>query len=213
MTDELHDMAEPRHELLDEKASSHIEEGNGTDGDRAGRTEDDATSRAREEESLSEASGSALSEYGEYHDAVPDNPADLLAVSMWSAPLPHPADFKDYPDYVQRDLMELRKMEVMRQLDRQDAITNAAIERDKEESLRQDALVAAEVKQAPVAQVGALVLNGALVLVMGAAVVTGQTDAMAPLVTALLGVNAMGLFISLRGARNKSDNTSREKEE
>ena len=206
-------MAESRHEPLDQKASGQFEGSNGTNGDRTGSTEDDATSRAREEESSSEAGGDALSEYGEYHDAVPDNPSDLLAVSMWSAPLPHPADFKDYPDFVQRDLMELRKMEVMRQLDRQDAITNAAIERDKEESLRQDALVAAEVRQAPIAQIGALVLNAALVLVMGAAVWTGHPDAVTPLVTALLGVNAMGLFISLRGARNKSSGTESKQNE
>ena len=197
-------MAEPRHELFDEAASGDVEEDDGTNGDRPGRAQNDAASLAHNEARPSEASPGPLSEREEYYDAVPNNPSDLLAVSMWSAPLPHPTDFREYPDFVQHDLMELRKMEVVRQLDRQDAITNAAIERDKEESLRQDALVAEEVRQAPVAQYGALALNGVLVLTMAGSVVLGHTEALRPLVAALLGVNAMGLFISLRDVQRKS---------
>ena len=204
MTDEFHDMAEPRHESLDTAAQGCIEGDDRTDADRKGNAQDDAASRTEEEVGISQTGDSSLEEVGEYTDAAPDDPADLLAVSMWSAPLPHPADFKEYPEFVQRELIEIRKTEVMRHQDRQDEIVRAAIERDKEESQRQDALVASETRQAPVAQIGALVLNGVLVLTMTGSVVLGRTDALPPLVTALLGVNAMGLFVSLRGATKKN---------
>ncbi len=119
----------------------------------------------------------------------------------WKGRLPPPESFNKYPDWVQREIVELAK----RGADNTSAIIESSIRLDSEQSNRLDKLVEIERRQMTIAQLGTIAVN--LALVIGASIVgaLGQQAAAAAMVGGLAAVNVATLTVGRSRKTRKGD--------
>ena len=119
----------------------------------------------------------------------------------WKGRLPPPESFNKYPDWVQREIVELAK----RGADNTSAIIESSIRLDSDQSNRLDKLVEIERRQMTIAQLGTIAVN--LALVIGASIVgaLGQQAAAAAMVGGLAAVNVATLTVGRSRKTRKGD--------
>lgn len=119
----------------------------------------------------------------------------------WKGLLPPPESFNKYPDWVQREIVELAKQGA----DNTSAIIESSIRLDSDQSNRLDKLVEIERKQMTIAQAGTIAVNLALVIGASYAVACGQTAAVVAMVGGLAVVNVATLTVGKSSKPRKRD--------
>lgn len=189
------DLAGPRHEQESSASSGPHEEEHRLDGDRYGIEGDQGGICPQGGAEASDAIDAVLA------DASPEKRAEIIAEiseMRWKGCLPPPESFIKYPDWVQKEIVELAK----RGAHNTSAIIESSIRLDSDQSNRLDKLVEIERRQMMIAQLGTIAVNLALVVGASFAAACGQQMAAGAMVGGLAVVNVATLTVgSLRKTR------------
>lgn len=195
---EASDLAGSRHEQESSASRGPHEEEHGFDGHRHGIEDDQGGICPQGEAEASDAIDAVLA------DASPEKRAEIIAEireMRWKGCLPPPESFNKYPDWVQREIVELAKQGA----DNTSAIIESSIRLDSDQSNRLDKLVEIERKQMTIAQVGTIAVNLALVVGASFAAACGQQAAAAAMVGGLAVVNVATLTVGRSRKTRKGD--------
>lgn len=126
----------------------------------------------------------------EYHEATPDERAEMLIARSWRGLLPAPEDFNQYPEHVQQKIVAWASDSVSQQ----QRLTDSAIEMDKADSSRLDRLLLMEEKERKFGQAATVVLDAAIIVGVVYTAAIDQPIVATSLAAVLAGINAFSIF-------------------
>lgn len=127
-----------------------------------------------------------------------------LALS-WQGPLPHPDDFKTYPEHVQEAILKLHVDKHNKRTERQDKALYAAMSLEEKRSDREDRLADVEIVVVRSVQRMATCISLSIVFSAIALALIGYDGVSIALIGALAAINAATLFVPLRRKSQAKD--------